>query len=67
MTNHPASSFPSSLQRHPTILAVSHRRAALQLADRIIVMKEGHVDATGTLAELLATSAEMRRLWATEE
>jgi ATP-binding cassette, subfamily B, bacterial len=58
---------PVTFEQHQTILAVSHRRAALQLADRIIVMKEGHVDATGTLAELLATSAEMRRLWATEE
>ena len=46
-----------------TCLVVSHRPVALRRADQILLMHGGRLVACGTLEALLASSAEMQRLW----
>lgn len=46
-----------------TCLVVSHRRTVLRKASNIVVLKNGHVVAEGTLKDLLETSEEMRYIW----
>ena len=50
-------------KRPAASLVVSNRRLALKQADQIIVMKDGRVDAVGTLEELLQTNEEMQAIW----
>ena len=51
------------IHAQPTCLVVSHRQTALRHADRIIVLKDGRVEAIGTLNELLLNCEEIQNLW----
>jgi ATP-binding cassette subfamily B protein len=48
---------------HPALLIVSHRPEALRRADHILVLRDGEVEAEGTLAELLPKNEEIRSIW----
>jgi ATP-binding cassette, subfamily B, bacterial len=50
-------------RRDATCLVVSHRRAALERADQVLVMDGGRIVARGTLDELLVRSPQMAALW----
>jgi ATP-binding cassette subfamily B protein len=47
-----------------TTLIIAHRPATIALADRVVLLHEGRVAATGTHVELLASSAEYRAVLA---
>jgi len=49
-----------------TCLVVSHRKAALERADNILVMQAGETIASGKLKTLLATCQEMQYLWSSQ-
>ena len=47
-------------------LAVSHRRAVLARADRIVVLEQGRVAGVGTLPQLLDGCVPLQRMWRDE-
>ncbi|MEM7032034.1 MAG: ABC transporter ATP-binding protein [Chloroflexota bacterium] len=50
-------------QKNVTCLVVSHRRAILERADQIVVLKDGQVEDIGKLPALLDRCMEMQLLW----
>jgi ATP-binding cassette subfamily B protein len=54
-------------QREATCLVASHRRAALQRATHIIVLKDGVIADEGSLDDLLERCDEMRFLWSGDD
>ena len=53
-------------RRNKTRIAVSNRHVCLKNADKILVLKDGRMEAFGTPAELLESSAELRAIWGQE-
>ena len=56
-----------ALEERPAILLATHRRSALLRVDRVIVLDEGQIVATGTHAELIARSGLYADLYRREE
>jgi ATP-binding cassette subfamily B protein len=53
----------NSLVRGKTLLVIAHRLSTIILADQIVVLREGRVEAQGTHPELLTGCALYRQLW----
>jgi ATP-binding cassette subfamily B protein len=53
--------------RNCTYLVVSHRKAVLQRADHIVVLKDGRIEDEGRLEDLLGRCEEMQSLFSTPE
>ncbi|UUM11621.1 ABC transporter ATP-binding protein/permease [Clostridiaceae bacterium HFYG-1003] len=53
-------------QRHKTRIAVSNRHVCLKNADKVLVLKDGKMEAYGPPGQLLSTSPELKAIWGEE-
>lgn len=53
----------SKLSRHCTSIIVTHRLASAQIADRILVIKDGHIVQDGSHKELIAVEGEYKTMF----
>ena len=53
--------------RDKTVIVIAHKMKSIMNADRIIVLKDGHIAASGCHAELIKTSPEYQNLWRISE
>lgn len=52
-----------ALTKGKTLLVIAHRLSTIQNADQIVLLKNGHVDATGTQEELLQKNSLYADMW----
>lgn len=57
----------AQLLKDTTVLTVTQRVHTMQAADRVIVLDDGRVEAIGTPAELMQTSAVYREIYASQQ
>lgn len=53
----------SELSKGKTVVMIAHRLSSITKADRIYVLREGHIEEQGTFRQLLAENGLFARMW----
>ena len=57
----------SEIVRDKTVIVIAHKMKSIMNANRIILLKDGHIAASGCHAELIKTCPEYQNLWRISE